>query len=129
MGILVELLTSALRPIFGKQPLGLTELHEVTEGVFEIASKALPAIFHSLRESDPEVDQGRLWRQLFSKQLDMIANEHTWRSQAAECRRLLLKSMEDHSLLQKLLETDERTVARLLYSDALAEISHQNQAA
>ena len=77
-----------------KQKLSLPDLHEATDQAFEIAATSLPDVFQALRRLEPGIDYGHMWRNDFSPKLEIIAAEHTRQSQAAECRRLIVKASE-----------------------------------
>lgn len=78
-----------------KQKLDMPNLHEETDEIFEGAAGGLPEMFQALKESAPETDFNRMWRNDFSQKLEIIAAQQTRRSQAMECRSLLLKSTEE----------------------------------
>ena len=99
-----------------KQRLSLSDLHDATDHTFESSTTALPDMFHALRESEPEADHGRIWRNDFSQKLEIIAAEQTRQSQAAECRKLLIKSTEDHALAVALVGT-EALVSRMFFEE------------
>ncbi|MBI1887424.1 MAG: hypothetical protein HYS19_03495 [Nitrosomonadales bacterium] len=108
-----------------KNRLSLSDLHEATEFAFESCAKALPDIFQALRQSNPEIDHGRLWRNNFAKKLEIIAAEQTRQSQAAECRRMLLKAWEEQALANELLD-GEAVVCRMFFKEEVtAEMSDE----
>jgi len=102
-----------------KQRLSLSDLHEATDHVFESSASAngLPEIFQALKESEPGIDHGRLWRNDFSQKLKVIAAEQTRRSQAAECRRLLVKATEDHAVADALIGAGQALVSRMFFEE------------
>ena len=100
-----------------KQRLSLADLHEATDHAFESSAKSLSAMFEALRESETGIDHGRLWRNYFSQKLEMIAAEQTRQSQAAECRRLLLKTTEDHALADALIGAKQALVSRMFVEE------------
>jgi hypothetical protein len=109
-----------------KHRLSLSDLHEATDDVFETSASAtgLPEMFQALRESEPGTDHGRLWRNDFSKKLEVIAAEQTRKSQAAECRRLLIKTTEEHALADALVGANQPLVSCMFFEgDAIADMS------
>jgi len=109
-----------------KNRLNLSDLHDATDHVFESSVKGLPDMFRALKESEPGIDHGRLWRDGFAKQLEIIAAEHTRQSQAAECRRMLLKAKEDHALAARLVETSQAFVCRMFFEeDATSKLADE----
>lgn len=110
-----------------KQRLSIADLHEITEEMFEFAAKREPDMFVALRQSEPAIDHGRLWRNDFSQKLELIAAELTRRSQAAECRRLLLKTTEDHALADALIGTKQGLVSRMFFEEEVtSDMSDEN---
>lgn len=112
-----------------KQRLSLSDLHEATDHVFESSASAtgLPEMFQALKESEPGTDHGRLWRNAFSQKLEVIAAEQTRNSQAAECRRLLIKTTEDHALADALIGAKQALVSRMFFEeDVTSDMSDDN---
>ena len=85
-----------------KNRLSLSDLHAATDQAFEIAATTkvhdVHDMFEALRRSEPGIEHGRMWRNDFSPKLEIIAAEQTRRSQAAECRRLIVKASEESAL-------------------------------
>src|SRR3989304_228407 len=87
-----------------KNRLSLSDLHEATDQAFEIAATTttMSDVFDALRRAEPVIDYGRMWRNDFSPKLKIIAAEQTRQSQAAECRRLIVKASEEYALASAL---------------------------
>ena len=100
-----------------KHRLSLADLHEATDHIFESSANGLPDMFEALREAETGIDHGRLWRIDFSQKLDIIAAEQTRQSQAAECRRLLLKTTEDHALADALIGVKQALISRRFFEE------------
>jgi len=110
-----------------KQRLSLSDLHEATDHAFESGAHGAPEIFQALKESEPGIDHGRMWRNDFSQKLEIIAAEQTRRSQAAECRKLLVKAIEDHAVADALFGAGQTLVSRMFFEeDATSEIPDEH---
>ncbi len=110
-----------------KQRLSLSDLHEATDQAFELAATSLPDVFQALRRSEPWIDYGRMWRDDFSQKLETIAAEQTRQSQAAECRRLIVKASEEYALAIALIGSKEALFSRMFFEeDVTSDMSDED---
>lgn len=101
-----------------KNRLSLSDLHEATDRAFEIAATTkVSDMFEALRKSEPGIDYGRMWRNDFSLKLEIIAAEQTRRSQAVECRRLIVKASEEYALAIALVGTGQALFSRMFFEE------------
>lgn len=122
MGILWHALAARF-----KQKLSLPDLHEATDQAFEIAATSLPDVFQALRRLEPGIDYGRMWRNDFSPKLEIIAAEHTRQSQAAECRRLIVRASEEYALANALTGAGQALFSRMFFEeDVTSDMSDEN---
>lgn len=108
-----------------KQRLNLSDLHAETDYIYESAAKHIPDLIQALRNSEPEVDHSRVWRISFSQKLDAIAAELTRQTQAAECRRLLIKVSEDHALADALIGKNALVASMFLEGEVTTGMSDE----
>lgn len=112
-----------------KNRLSLSDLHEATDQAFEIAATTttMSDVFDALRRAEPVIDYGRMWRNDFSPKLEIIAAEQTRQSQAAECRRLIVKASEEYALASALMGTGQAIFSRMFFEeDVTSGMSDEN---
>lgn len=114
MGILWQAIFSRF-----KNRLDLSDLHEATDHVYESSMNAMPDMHQALKESEPSVNHGELWREDFSHKLELIAKEYTRSSQAALCRKMIMEATENHAISSKLLDEDTPMVSRLFFDETV----------
>lgn len=103
-----------------KQRLNLSDLHDATDSAFEQCAQVLPAVVRTLKAGEPRVDHAQLWRKELADKLEAIAAEHTRQSQAAQCRRLYLRSTQELGLAGALWEAGNPSMSRMFMDQALA---------
>lgn len=102
-----------------RSKLSLSDLHEATDNIYEVTEKEFPDLTRSLWKVHG-ADYGPWWRKEFSRQLETIAAQHTRKSQAAECRRLIVLATEAVRLAGVKSEFNEPIVSRMFINEAHA---------
>lgn len=95
-----------------KPRLSLIDLQRVTEDLFEISIKneLCSELYSALRRGNPAVDHQARWRDDFQRILERIALKPTRKSQAAECRKIILDVTEKFSLFWAIFEMGNRDI-------------------
>ena len=97
----------------------MSDLHEATENTYEVTEKEFPDLTSSLWKIHG-ANYAPWWRIEFSRQLGVIAAQHTRKSQAAECRRLIISATERVRLAGVKSEHNEPMISRLFIDETLA---------
>ena len=110
-----------------KPRLSLLDLQRATEDTFDlcIRSSHVSGMFEALRNSDPSVDHSSRWRDGFQSVLETIASRPTRKSQAAECRKIILTSIEKRTLVSALLEISNAETKAALIPTFFPELASQ----
>jgi len=122
MGILLRTVLARLKP-----RLSLIDLQRATEDTFDLCIRdpKVSSMFQALRNSDPAVDHSSSWRDDLHPVLERIASRATRKSQAAECRKIILESMEKRALLWALIEISEAEVQQALINVFFQQLAAQ----
>lgn len=99
--------------------LTLSDLHEATDDMYEVTENEFPELTQSLWKIHG-ADYGPWWRNDFSRQLEVIAAQHTRKSQAVECRRLLILATEGIELAGVKTRFNVPLVSRLFENETHA---------
>jgi len=101
-----------------KLRLSLLDLQRVTEGVFDIVSRFPETLdmFQALKVSDPAVDHSARWSDEFKPALETIASRATRKSQATECRKIILEVTEKRALTWVVFQIHDAGVRDALMS-------------
>ena len=110
-----------------KSRLSLIDLQRATEDTFDLCIRdtKVSGMFQALRNSDPAVDHSSRWRDDFQSVLERIASRATRKSQAAECRKIILESMEKRALLWALIEISDAEVQQALINVFFQQLAAQ----
>ena len=99
-----------------KPRLSLIDLQRVTEDLFETCTKhkTISEYYKALKDGNPTVDHPARWRDDFQRFLERIASKPTRKSQAAECRKIMLDVTEKLSLLGMIFEMGDRDIQEIV---------------
>ena len=92
------------------------DLQRATEDTFEVCLRnaETSAMFEALKNSDPPIDHLTRWRDDFQPSLERIASRPSRKSQAAECRKILVEGIEKRSLLWVLIGIHDADIREAL---------------
>src|SRR5207247_593830 len=108
-----------------KARLSLLDLQRATEDTYEscLHDSTTSAMFQALRDSTPPVDHHSRWRDEFQPLLERISTRPSRKSQAAECRKLILERIEKRSLLWVLMGIRDPDIREALINTLFPDIA------
>ena len=103
------------------------DLQRATEDTFEVCLRnaETSAMFEALKKTDPPIDHLSRWRDDFQPSLERIASRPSRKSQAAECRSILIEGTEKRSLLWVLIGIDDADIRAALVHTFFEDLALQ----
>lgn len=103
------------------------DLQRATEDTFEacLRNAETSAMFEALKKSDPPIDHLSRWRDDFQPSLESIASRPSRKSQAAECRNILVEGIEKRSVLWVLIGIDDADIREALVHTFFEDLALQ----
>lgn len=103
------------------------DLQRATEDTFEVCLRnaETSAMFEALKKTDPPIDHLSRWRDDFQPLLERIASRPSRKSQAAECRNILIEGIEKRSLLWVLIGIDDADIREALVHTFFEDLALQ----
>ena len=108
--------------------LSLEYLQMTTESIFDstTSSPEFMRPFQALKDADTTVDHSARWRDQFRHTLERIASRATRKTQAQECRKVILETVERRAIAGKLLEIPTADLSLELVRRFLPQLTNQD---